>query len=121
MFNDVGGHARGGNRRGDRRVHRAGSQKGESCHCSASPFLAEFAFCGILYLLLTLLCERAVGYLQIEDVVKILGNSRECLVAEASSALEVPSAVLLVERHVEPLNFECVVGRGHVPGRKGFG
>ncbi len=85
------------------------------CH-----LVAEFAFCAKLDLLLTLLCERAVGYLRIEDVVKILGDSRECLVAEASSALEVPSAVLLVERHVEPLNFECVVGRGHVPGRKGF-
>ncbi len=69
----------------------------------------------------TFLCERADGHLRIEDVVKILGDSRECLVAEASSALEVPGAVLLVERHVEPFNFECVVGHGHVPGRKGFG
>ena len=83
--------------------------------------VSEFAFCAKLDLLLTFLHEQAVSHLQIEDVVKILGDSCECLVAEASSALEVPGAVLLVERHVEPLNFECVVGRGHVPGRKGFG
>ena len=83
--------------------------------------VAEFAFCAKLDLLLTLLCEQAIGHLQIEDDVEILGNSCECFVAEASSALKVPSAVLLMDRHVEPLNFECVVGRGHVPGRKGFG
>ena len=83
--------------------------------------VAEFAFCAKLDLLLTLLREQAVGHLQIVDVVEILGYSRKCLIAEASSALEVPSAVFLVKRHVEPLNFECVVGRGHVPGRKGFG
>ena len=83
--------------------------------------VAEFAFCAKLNLLLMLLREQAVGHLRIEDNVEILGNSRECLVAEASSALKVPSAVLLVERHVEPLNFECVVGCGHVPGREGFG
>ena len=77
-------------------------------------------FCAKLDLFLALLCEQAVDHLQIEDVVEILGNSCECLVAEASSALEVTGAVLLVERHVEPLNFECVVGRGHVAGRKGF-
>jgi hypothetical protein len=70
--------------------------------------VSEFAFCAKLDL-------------QIEDVVKILGNSCKFLVEEALSALEVPSTVLLVERHVEPLNFECVVVRGHVPGRKGFG
>ena len=79
--------------------------------------VSEFAFCAKLDLLLTLLCEQTVSHLQIEDVVKILGNSRKCLVAEALSTLEVPSAVLLVERHVGPLNFECVVGCGHVPGR----
>ncbi len=67
--------------------------------------VAEFAFCAKHDLLLTLLCERAVGHLRIEDVVEILGNSRECLVTEALSALEVPGAVLLVEQHVEPLNF----------------
>ncbi len=83
--------------------------------------VSEFAFCTKLDLFLTLLREQAVGYLRIEDVVKILGNSRECLLAEALSALEVLGAVLLVERHVEPLNFECVVGPRHVPGQKGFG
>ncbi len=83
--------------------------------------MVEFAFCAKLDLLITLLREQAVGHLQIEDAVKILGNSCECLVAEASSALEEPGAVLLVERHVEPLNFECIIGRGHVPSQKGFG
>ena len=80
----------------------------------------KFAFCAKLNFLLTLICEP-IGHLQIEVVVKILGDSCECLVAEALSALEVPGVVLLVEQHVEPLNFECVVGRGHDPGRKGFG
>ena len=83
--------------------------------------MAKFTFCAKLDLLLTLLREQAVGHLQIVDVVEILGNGFECFVAEALSALEVPGAVLLMKRHVEPLNFECVVGRGHVPHRKGFG
>ncbi len=82
--------------------------------------MPEFAFCAKLDLLLKLLCEQAVGHLQIEDVVQILGDSRECLIPEESSALEVPGAVLLVEQHVGPLNFECAVGCGHVPGQKGF-
>ena len=82
--------------------------------------VAEFVFCTKLDLLLTLLRERAVGHLQVVDVVEILGDGLECFVAEASSALEVPGAVLLMKGRVEPLNFECVVGRGHVPHRKGF-
>jgi hypothetical protein len=82
--------------------------------------VARFAFCVKLNLLITLLREGAIGHLRIEDVVEVLGHSCECLVAEALSALEVSVAILLMKRHVEPLNLECVVGRGHVPGRKGF-
>ena len=62
------------------------------CH-----LVAEFAFCAKFNLLLTLLCEGAVGHLRIEDVVEILGDSCGCLVAEASSALEVLVAILLME------------------------
>ena len=86
------------------------------CH-----LVAEFAFHTKLNLLLTLLCEQAVGHLQVVDVVEILGNDLKCFVAEASSALEVPGVVLLMKRHIKPLNLECVVGRGHVSRRKGFG
>ena len=82
--------------------------------------VAEFALCTKLDMLLTLLCEGTVGHLRVEDVVKILGDSPECLVAVASSTLEVPVAVLLMKGHVEPLDLECVVGRGHVASRKGF-
>ena len=82
--------------------------------------VAEFMLCTKLHLLLTLLCEGAVGHLRVEDVVEILGDSRECLVAEASSTLKVPVAVLLMKGHVKPLDLECVIGRGHVAGRKGF-
>ena len=80
-----------------------------------------FAFSAKLDLFLKLLSEQAVGHLQDVDVVEVLGNDLKGFIAEASSALEVPGAVLLVKRHVEPLNFECVVGRRHVPCRKGFG
>jgi hypothetical protein len=85
------------------------------CH-----LVAEFALCTKLDLLLMLLREGAVGHLRVEDVVEILGNSRKFLVAEASSTLEVPVAVLLMKGHVEPLDLECLVGRGHVAGWKGF-
>ena len=82
--------------------------------------VAEFALSAKLDLFLLLLGERAIGHLRVVDVVEILADGRECLVAETSSALEVPIAVLLVERHVKPLNFECVIGPRHVAGRKGF-
>ena len=83
--------------------------------------MAEFAFCAKLDLLLTLLCEQAIGHLGVVDVVELLGNGLKCFVAEASSALEVPGAVLLMKRHIKPLNLECIVGRMHVSCRKGFG
>ena len=86
------------------------------CH-----FMVEFAFSGKLDLFLTLLCEQAIGHLQVEDILEVLGDGLKFFIAEASSALEVPCIVLLVKRHVKPLNFECVVGRSHVPRRKGFG
>ncbi len=82
--------------------------------------VAEFTLCTKLNLLLMLFREGAVGHLQVEDVVEILGNCCKCLVAEASSTLDVPVAVLLMKGHVKPLDLECVVGRGHVAGRKGF-
>ena len=82
--------------------------------------VAEFALCTKLNLLFSLLCERAIGHLQDVDVVKILTDSRECLVAEASSFLEVPVAVLQMNGHVKPLNLECVIGCRHVAGQKGF-
>ncbi len=83
--------------------------------------VAEFVFHAKLDLLLTLLCKRANSHLRVVDVVEILGDGLECFVAESSSALEVPGAVLLMKRHIKPLNLECVVGRGHVSRRKGFG
>jgi hypothetical protein len=82
--------------------------------------VAEFALRTKLNLLLLLLRERAVGHLQVVDVVKILTDSRECLLAEALSTLEVPVAVLQMKGHVKPLDLECVVGRRHVASRKGF-
>ena len=82
--------------------------------------MAEFVLGTKLDLLLSLLRERAIGHLRVVDVVEILADGRQCLVAETSSTLEVPIAVLLMKRHVEPLNFECVVGPRHVAGRKGF-
>ena len=56
--------------------------------------VAEFALRTKLDLLLLLLCERAIGHLRVVDLVKILADGRECLVAEALSTLEVPVAVL---------------------------
>ena len=85
------------------------------CH-----LVAEFALGAKLDLFLSLLGERAIGHLRVVDVVEILADGRECLVAEASSTLEVPVAVLQMKGHVKPLDLECVVGRRHVAGRKGF-
>ena len=84
-------------------------------------FVAEFAIGTKLNLLLTLLCEQAVSHLQVVDVVEILEDGLEGFIAEALSTLEVPVVVLLMKQHVETLNFECVVGRGRFPRRKGFG
>jgi hypothetical protein len=82
--------------------------------------VVEFALGAKLDLFLSFFGERAIGHLRVVDVVKILADGRECLVAETSSTLEVPIAVLLMKRHVEPLIFECVIGPRHVAGRKGF-
>jgi hypothetical protein len=82
--------------------------------------VAEFALGAKLDLFRSLLGERAIGHLRVVDVVEILADGRECFVAETSSALEVLIAVLLVEGHIKPLNFECVVGPRHVAGMKGF-
>ncbi len=82
--------------------------------------VAEFALGTKLDLLLSLLRERAIGHLRVVNVVEILADGRECLVAETSSTLEVPIAVLLMKRHVEPLNLECVIGPRHIAGRNGF-
>ncbi len=82
--------------------------------------VVEFALRAKLDLLLLLLRERAIGHLRVVDVVKILADGRKCLVAETSSTLEVPIAVLLIKQHIKPLDLECVVGRRHVAGRKGF-
>ncbi len=82
--------------------------------------VAEFALRMKLDLLLLLLCERAIGHLRVVDVVEVLADGRECLVTETSSTLEVPIAVLLMKGHIKPLDLECIVGRRHVAGRKGF-
>ena len=82
--------------------------------------MAEFALGAKLDLFLSLLGERAVGHLRIVDRVEVLADGRECLVTETSSALEVPVAVLLVERHIKPLDLECVVWPRHVAGRESF-
>ncbi len=82
--------------------------------------VAEFALGTKLDLLLSLPCERAIGHLQVVIVVKIFADGCKCLVAETASTLEVPNAVLLMKRHVEPLNLECVVGPRHVAVWKGF-
>ena len=84
-------------------------------------FVAEFAFGTKLDLLLMLLREQTVSHLRVKNILEVLGNGLKFFVAEALSTLEVPCTVLLVEQHIEPLNFECVVGRGHAPHRKGFG
>ena len=81
------------------------------CH-----LVAEFALRTKLDLLLSLLCERAIGHLRVVDVVEVLGDSLECLVAEASSTLEVPVVVLQMKGHVQPLNLVCVLlGAGMSP------
>ncbi len=112
----MNGHACGG----DHRVHSAYSQMANFVVIVLCHLVAEFALRTKLDLLLSLLRERAIGHLRVVDVVEILADSQKCLVAEASSNLEVPVAVLQMKGRIKPLDLECLVGRRHVAGRKGF-
>ncbi len=65
--------------------------------------VAELAFCAILNLTLVFLCKRAIGYLRVEDVLKVFCNRLKYLVARVPPALNILGAIHGVERHVEPL------------------
>jgi hypothetical protein len=65
--------------------------------------VAELTFCAILNLTLMFLCKGAVGYLQVENVLKVFCNRLERLVAKTLPAFNVLGAILGVERHVESL------------------
>jgi hypothetical protein len=65
--------------------------------------VAKLAFFAKLDLALTFLCKGAIGYLGVEDILKVFCNRLKCLIAKVSSTLNVLCAILRVERHVEPL------------------
>jgi hypothetical protein len=58
----------------------------------------------LLILMLAFLCQVAICYLQIKNVLEVLCNRLERLVAKTLTALDVlPPVPLFVEGHVEPL------------------
>ncbi len=77
--------------------------------------VAEFALRTKLDLLILLLRERSIGHLRVVDIVEILADGRKCLVAETSSTLEVPIAVLLMKRHINHSILSASLGAGMSP------
>ncbi len=53
--------------------------------------------------MLTFLRQGAICYLQIENVLKVLCDRLEHLIAKMSAALDVLRPVLFVKGHIEPL------------------
>jgi hypothetical protein len=66
-------------------------------------FMTHLASHALLDLMLAFPHQGAICYLQIKNVLEVLWNRLECLVAETSTALDVLCPVLFVKGHVEPL------------------
>ncbi len=66
-------------------------------------FVTHLASHVLLDLTLTFLCQGAICYLRIKNVLKVLCDRLKRLVAKTSTALDVLCPILFVEGHVEPL------------------
>jgi hypothetical protein len=66
-------------------------------------FVMHLASHTLLDLMLTFLCQGAICYLQIKNVLNVLCDRLERLIAKTSAALEVLHPVLFVKGHIEPL------------------
>ncbi len=68
----------------------------------------------LLNLTLAFLWQGAICHLQIKNVLKVLCDRLECLIAKTSAALDVLHPVLFVKGHIEPLKLWRLVGWMHV-------
>jgi hypothetical protein len=66
-------------------------------------FVTHLASHALLDLTLVFPCQGAICYLQIKNVLKVLCDRLECLVAKISTTLNVICPVLFVKGHVESL------------------
>jgi hypothetical protein len=66
-------------------------------------FVMHLASHMLLNLMLVFLCQGAICFLRIKNILKVLCNKLEHLVAKTLAALDVLHPVLFVEGHVEPL------------------
>ncbi len=66
-------------------------------------FMTHLASHALLNLMFVFLCQGAICYLQIEDVLEVLCDRLERLIAKTSAALNVLHPVLFVEGHIKPL------------------
>jgi hypothetical protein len=66
-------------------------------------FMMHLAYHALLDLTLVFLCQGAICYLGIKNVLQVLCNRLERLVAKMLTALKVLCPVFFVEGHVKPL------------------
>ncbi len=66
-------------------------------------FMAYLTSHVLLDLTLAFPCQGAICYLRIKNVLKVLCNRLEHLIAKTSAALNILCSVLLVKGHIEPL------------------
>jgi hypothetical protein len=66
-------------------------------------FMTHFTSHVLLDLMLAFLCQGAICYLQIKNVLEVLCNRLEHLIAKTSAALDVLCPVLFVKGHIKPL------------------
>ena len=66
-------------------------------------FMTHFASHMLLNLTLAFLCQRAICYLRIKNVLEVLCNRLEHLIANTLAALDVLGPVLFVKGHIKPL------------------
>jgi hypothetical protein len=77
-------------------------------------FVMHLVSHALLNLTLVLLCQGTICYLQIKNVLEVLCDRLEHLVAQTLTALDVLYPVLFVEGHVKLLKLYCLVGWMHV-------
>jgi hypothetical protein len=66
-------------------------------------FMTHLASHTLLNLMLVCLCQGAICYLRIKNVLKVLCNRLKCLAAKMLTTLNVLCPVLLMEGHAKPL------------------
>ena len=74
----------------------------------------------LLDLTFAFLCQGAICYLQIKDVLEVLCDRLKRLIAKTLAALDVLHPVLFVEGHIEPLKLQRLIGWMHVSCWEGF-